>query len=133
MTGMTPAARRYAYECIAAMAAYAIVLTLCVFALRGVEATLPRAMLALLPAVPILYFARAMLRFVRDSDELQRRIQLEAFALAALALCLIAFPLGMLVQAGVLAVPAGLALILVAPAFCALYGTCAGLVARRYR
>ncbi|HOS43239.1 MAG TPA: NAD-dependent epimerase/dehydratase family protein, partial [Armatimonadota bacterium] len=75
----------------------------------------------LLPALPILFAARALLRFVRDSDELQRRIQLEAFALASLVLTLGSFALGLLVLARVIDIAAGDALVMVLPAYALLY------------
>jgi chromate transport protein ChrA len=125
--------RRYRREFIPAMAAYVVVLFLSMYALRAVDATWARAALALLPAVPIVFVARAVVRFVRDSDEMQRRIQLESFAQASLVLALGSFSLGLLALAGVLRIDAGLALILVLPAYMLAYGVFACMTARRYR
>jgi chromate transport protein ChrA len=125
--------RRYRREFFPAMAAYVVVLFLSMYALRAVDATWARAILALLPAVPVVFVARAVLRFVRDSDEMQRRIQLESFAQASLVLTLGSFALGLLVLAGVLHVNAGLALILVLPAYSFLHGVFACITTRRYR
>lgn len=43
-----------------------------------------RGSLALVPLVPGLLYVRSWVRFIRGLDELQRRIQLEAFLFAAL-------------------------------------------------
>ncbi len=44
---------------------------------------LARALLALAPLIPGLLYVRSWMRFIRGLDELQRRIQLEAFLFAA--------------------------------------------------
>lgn len=129
----TPAARRYLREFLPAMAVYVMVLLGSVWALRHVDAPVGRILLALAPVLPVVFAARALLRFVRDCDELQRRILLEAFALAALVLTLGSFSLGLLVSAGALRIRADLALIMVLPAYAGLYGLFACLTGRRYR
>ena len=48
-----------------------------------------RAMISLAPLVPGLLYIRSGLRFVRGMDELQRRIQLEAWLFAALGTLLV--------------------------------------------
>lgn len=130
---MTAAARRYTREFVPAMTAYVVALLVSVYALRLVDALWARAALALLPVVPIVFVARALLRFVRDSDELQRRIQLESFALASLVLTLGAFSLGLLAIAGVVRLDAGLAMTMLLPAYALLYGVFAAITSRRYQ
>ncbi|MEN1941136.1 hypothetical protein WCE41_08475 [Luteimonas sp. MJ246] len=125
--------RRYRREFLTAMTAYVVVLFMSMYVLRAVDATWGRALVALLPAIPTAFAARAVLRFVRDSDEMQRRIQLESFAQASLVLTLGSFALGLLALAGVLHVNAGLALILVLPAYSFLHGVFACITTRRYR
>ena len=124
--------RRYILEFLPAMAAYVVVLMLSVWALHHVEAPALRVLLALAPAVPVVMAGRAVLRFVRDSDELQRRIMLEAGALAALVLTMGSFSLGLLVMAKVLPMRADMALIMVLPAYSALFGLFNCLAQRRY-
>src|SRR5690606_23175857 len=119
---MRPVARRYMKEFLPAMAAYVVVLMLSVWALRHVEATALRILLALAPAIPVAAAARAIVRFVRGSDELDRSILLEAFALAALVLTMGAFSLGLLVMADVVRVRAGTVLVWILPVYCLLYG-----------
>ncbi|PJJ97429.1 hypothetical protein CO641_10690 [Lysobacteraceae bacterium NML91-0213] len=130
---MTPAARRYSREFLPAMAAYAVLLLASTWLLRSIDSTALRALLALLPFVPVVYAARALLRFLHAMDEFQRKLQLEAFALAALALTLGSFALGLLAAAAVVAPPVDLVLMLVLPAFCLLHGLFACLAMRRYR
>jgi hypothetical protein len=48
-----------------------------------------KAILSLSPLAPCLLFARSWLRFIRGLDELQRRIQLEVWLLAALGTILV--------------------------------------------
>jgi hypothetical protein len=50
--------------------------------LKTLEGTAPRAVVALLPVVPIAFLIRAVVRVVRDEDELERRIDLESLAIA---------------------------------------------------
>lgn len=47
-------------------------------------APFPRGLLALAPIIPGLLYVRSWMRFIRGLDELQRRLQLEAFLFAAL-------------------------------------------------
>jgi len=130
---MTPAARRYRRDFLPAMVAYALLLMASTWLLRSVEAVPARALLALLPFVPVVFAARALLRFLHTMDEFQRKLQLEAFALAALALTLGSFALGLLTVADVMTPRADLVLMLVLPAFCVLHGAFACVAARRYR
>jgi len=129
---MRPVGRRYMHEFVPAMAAYVVVLFLSTWALRHVEATALRVLLALAPAVPVAAAARAVLRFVRGSDELDRKILLEAFALAALVLTLGSFSLGLLVMADVIPMRADMALLWILPVYCLLYGAFAAIARRRY-
>ena len=129
---MQQIARRYRREFGWSMVAYVVVLFLSIWALNHVDATALRVLLALAPVVPVAGAGRAIMRFVRDSDELQRRIMLEGAALGARVLTMGSFSLGLLVSAGLLPMRADLALIMILPAYSALYGVFAGLAARRY-
>lgn len=129
----TPVHRRYLREFLPAMAAYAVVLFLSMHALKWAEATWLRVLLCLLPILPIGFAARALLRYVRDCDEMQRRIQLEAFALASLVLTMGSFSLGLLAAQDLVTLPADAVLIWILPLYCLLYGGFAAFIARRYR
>ncbi|MCD9029069.1 hypothetical protein LDO26_12745 [Luteimonas sp. BDR2-5] len=125
--------RRYLREFLPAMLGYVLVLFAATLALRHVEHAALRILLALAPVVPIGFAARAMLRFVRDVDELQRKIELEALALAALVLTAGSFALGLLVSARVLSVSGQVVLIWILPGYMLLYGVFKCVSARRYR
>ncbi|WP_407353396.1 hypothetical protein [Luteimonas sp. R10] len=129
----TAASRHLTREFLPAMGAYALVLVAVTFALRHLDTPVPRAVLALLPLLPIGFAARAMLRYVRRCDELQRRIELEGMGLAALLLCLGAFALGLLARANVLDVDGTVVLVWILPVYVLLYGACKSAAARRYR
>ena len=74
--------RRYTRELMLAMAAYVLVLFASVWLLRHVQAPALRALVALAPLPPIALALRAIVRYIRDADEMQQRIELEAVCLA---------------------------------------------------
>ncbi len=91
----------YTREFLTAMIAYAVVLLASVFLLKhGPSLAWWRIPLALTPMIPIFFALRAFLRFFRRIDELQRRIQLEAFALSFGITCVVTFSYGLLEYAG---------------------------------
>ena len=130
---MKTLSRRYAREFGGAMLAYTLLLPLALVGLRHADAIGSRIALALLPVLAIAMAGRAILRFVRGSDELQRRIQLDALALAALVLCVGSFALGMLSRADVVRLEAAAVLLMVLPAYVLLYALFAAIASRRYR
>jgi hypothetical protein len=90
---MKPHAKRYFLELGGAMVGYGLALVGSLTLLRAHPDTPLRVPLALLPMIPAAFAVVAVLRFVRASDELERRIQLEAmtFAFACTALTVIAY------------------------------------------
>ena len=79
----TPALRsRYLREFMPAMAGYVVTLFASVWLLRHVDEPGLRALVALLPVPAIAMAMRAIVRYIRDADELQRRIELEAVSIA---------------------------------------------------
>ena len=79
----TPALRRrYLREFIPPMVGYVVATLLSVWWLQSIDATWLRALVALLPVPPIALAMRAIMRYIRDADELQRRIELEAVSFA---------------------------------------------------
>jgi uncharacterized protein YacL len=60
-----------------------------------------RATLALVPLLPGLLYIRSLMRFVRGMDELQRRIQLEAWLFAAIGTILTGIVISTLNSTGV--------------------------------
>lgn len=69
--------------------------------LRGPDLTgLPRVAVALFPLLPGLLYVRAIWRWMRGLDELQRRLQFEAVCFATLGMLLIALTADLLRTAG---------------------------------
>src|SRR3954465_11299019 len=125
----TSASRRYYLEFGGSMLGYVL---LVIVALTGLHAVGPgsgwRFPLALLPVVPALAAMAAFIRFLRTMDEMQRRIQFEAFGIAFASTALITFSYGFLENAGL----PGISLIWVAPAMIAIWGIATAVVTRRF-
>ncbi|GAB2518673.1 hypothetical protein [Lysobacter humi (ex Lee et al. 2017)] len=125
--------RRYLRESLPAMLAYVGVLMLSVWLLKRVDAVGLRAVVALLPALPIAIALRATARYIRDLDELQRRIELEALALGSVATGFGYMTGGFLQGAKVIEISAAGAMFWMFPLLCIGYGIARCVVARRYR
>ena len=72
------------------------------------------------------------MRYIRDADERQRRIELEAVSFATACVSLVYLAAGFLQAAKVIDVPASAAMIWVFPLVCAIYGVAKIVVSRRY-
>lgn len=107
---MNKAAKAYVIEFGSAMLAYSIVLPISVTYLNHHPDAPTRYIIALTPVVPMLFALVALLRYLGRVDEMQRRIQLDAFAVAAGATGLFTFAYSMLENVG--APPIGLEWIL---------------------
>lgn len=125
--------RRYTREVLVGMAVYMVLLFASLLLLRHVDAPALRGLVALLPAAPIAFVLRAMVRFIRGVDELQQRIELEAICIAAALVSFVYMTGGFLQMARVIDVPSGLAMLWVFPLVCGTYGIAKSIVARRYR
>jgi hypothetical protein len=97
--------KRYLREFFPAMAAYVVLILLSVYWLKTLEGTAIRAIVTLLPVLPIAFVIRAMVRVIRDQDEFERRIDLESIAIAGGLGGFGFFTYGMLLNAKVIAVP----------------------------
>jgi hypothetical protein len=124
--------RRYYREFFPPMAAYVAVMLVWAWLLKRIDATWLRVLVALLPALLVLLVIRAMARYVRDSDEMQRRIELESVAIAAGAVGAAYMGLGFLQSAKLIAARADAAMLWVFPAMCLCYGVAKLFIARRY-
>lgn len=93
--------RRFIIEFTACMSAYIAVLIASVYLLNlsEVEGTW-KTLIALAPMLPGAWVALTVMRQVRSSDELQRRIQLEALSLAFGGTALVTFSYGFLETVG---------------------------------
>lgn len=128
-----PASRRYLRAFWPIMIGYSLLLFLSVTLIkRGIESVPLRAFVAVLPALAIALFMGAALRYLREIDELQRRIETEAIGAASLLVSLLYFAGGLLQQAKVIAIPGGVAMIWVFPLLCLSYGIAKMILTKRY-
>jgi len=131
---VTPALRRrYLREFMPAIIGYVVALFLSLWLLKRVDAPAMRALIALLPVPAIALAMRAIMRRIRDADELQRRIELEAVSIASAFVSLAYLAAGFLQRAGVVDVPSSMAMIWVFPLLCFTFGLCRAVLSRRYR
>lgn len=131
---MRAAHKRYLRELMLAMSAYAGLILLYGYLVPRTDSVVWRVVLAILPLLPVLLAIRAMIRVLRDQDELERRIDLEAIAIAAMLTGFGYFSLGLLLSADVgwRLAPDALA-IWVLPCLFGSFGVAKCLIARRYR
>ena len=132
-TGTPALRRRYLREFLPAMAGYVVLLFVSLLLLKRVDEPVLRALLALLPVAPIALVMRAIIRYIRDADELQRRIELEAVSISTALVSLLYMSGGFLQAARVIDVPASAAMIWVFPLVCLCYGVAKAVVARRFQ
>ena len=124
--------RRYFRDLIPAMAGYIGVMLVWKKLLGWVDLPALRVLVALLPALLIVWIMRAFVRYVGAADELQRRIELESGAVAGLVVSAVYMAAGFLQTADLIDVPSKVAMLWVFPMLCFSYGVCKVFVARRY-
>ncbi len=127
-----PVMRRYRRDFAVAMTGYVAVMLVWRRLLNAVDEHWLRVAIALLPAVLIMWLLRAFVHFVRDSDELHRRIELESGSIAALLVSAGYMAMGFLQSAKLIAIPSSVAMLFVFPAICFTYAITKVVVARRY-
>ena len=132
---LTPPIQRYLRWLLASMSMYASLLVNSLFALRAVpvEALAARAALGLLPVLPLLLLVWAFARYIRETDEMQRLIELQSLAAATAIVGIGYLAAGFLASAGVVAFRGADAAILVLPALFGAYGIAKAFVQRSYR
>jgi ABC-type cobalamin transport system permease subunit len=97
----SPAARRYTLGILFASLLYAIALVISIYLLKHHNPPAPQKyLIAILPVVPALWMPAIVLRFFREIDELQRRIQLEGLAFSFTATAVLTLAYGFLENAG---------------------------------
>ncbi|AOY61307.1 hypothetical protein ABFO19_21215 [Xanthomonas citri pv. glycines] len=125
-------AQRYYREFGIPMVLYVLVMLFWRYLLGHVGSNWARVLIALLPAVLVVLVIRAVARYVRDSDEMQRRIELEAIAIAAGLVSGAYMTAGFLQAAELIDVPASAAMLWVFSLLCAIYGITKSIHARRF-
>jgi hypothetical protein len=92
-----------------------------------------RVIISLAPVVPVIFICRAMIRFVQDCDEFERKIELESIALSCVVTGLLFLSLGMLANSNVITLDGSQVAIWVFPSLCGLYGLTKCITSWRYR
>ncbi len=129
----TPALRRrYLREILPPTVAYLVAVLLSTWLVKRVDAEWLRALVALLPVPPIALMLRAIVRYIRDTDELQQKIELAAVSIATASVSMLYLTCGFLQLAEVIDIPAATAMIWVFPMICIVYGVAKVAVSRRY-
>jgi hypothetical protein len=122
-------AKRYTLEFSASMTSYVVVLAGSLAALNAVGGGSPwRWPLALLPVLPGAAALIAFVRRLRAMDELERRIQFEAFGAVCAVTVLVTLTYGFLENAGLPRVSA----IWITPLMIGMWGMASAAVSRRY-
>jgi hypothetical protein len=125
--------KRYLRSMLAASVAYLALIGLFVVLVPHVRGVVWRSALALLPLPAVIAIIRAVARLVREEDELEQRIDLESFAIAAVFTGFGFFSYGLLLSVGALPhAPAFLVATLVLPTVFVSYGLAKWAVSRRY-
>ena len=88
--------RRYIWETVVVILAYAVILAISRHVLRLHWPAPQRYLLAITPIVPLLFLPPIFLRLFRSIDELRQRIHLEAFAFTFAASAIVTFGYGLL-------------------------------------
>ena len=133
---MSPAESRYTRRLVMAMVLYIALLFGSILGLKSFAAEWPvaaRALMALLPVLPIAFVGKIFIDYLGECDEMIRRIELEAVSLSSLIVGLLFLAAGFLMQAGVFTLGGGTVAIWVFPLLCGIYGLTKWLAIRRYR
>ena len=93
--------KRYRKEFFTAMIAYTVTLLVSISALQRYEfSKFWQVIISLAPALPVAFVIVAVIRALKDSDELQQRVQLLATSVAAALTGFITFSYGFLENVG---------------------------------
>lgn len=115
--------KRYLMRFLPAMAGYCALIGLFGWLVPHTHSMALRTVLALLPMLPVMIAMRAIALVIREQDELERQLDLQALAAAAVLTSCGFLSFGLLLSAGVLhGVPAELVALLVLPCFFWIFG-----------
>lgn len=93
--------KRYFKEFYLSITAYVVILFTSISILKKFEfSSVVQGIIALTPVVPIIFIIIAIMRGIKDSDELQQKVQLNAIMFSAVATGLITFSYGLLEGVG---------------------------------
>lgn len=121
--------KRYFKEFYLSITAYVIILFASISILKKFEFSgVVQGVIALTPVVPIIFIIIAIMRGIKDSDELQQKVQLNAIMFSAVTTGLITFSYGLLEGVGFPPFPA----IWVLPMMFIFWGFSLGFFWKRY-
>lgn len=121
--------RRYARDFGIAMTAYVVLVPVSVWLCKTNQTSALRYLFASLPVLPAAVAMWASVRAIRNLDELQRRIEMEAQAFAFVGTCLLTLTWGFMQNAGIPQAD----IVWVAPLLIALRSIGQMISSRRYR
>jgi uncharacterized membrane protein len=128
--------RNYYRRFIPAMLAYVLVLFGSIYLLRGMgkdASIFVKIALALAPIIPIVFVCTAMTRYVRECDEMERRIELESIAIASIGVGMLFMCAGFLAAANIIPLDGASVAIWVFPSLCGIYGLAKLFSVKRYQ
>jgi hypothetical protein len=128
--------KRYTRSIIFTMTAYVLTLFASIWYLKHFGQSLHwsiQSLIALVPVVPIAYFCKAYIVFLNESDELMRRIELEAVSLSSLIVGLLFMGLGFLGRSNIIELDGVTVAVWVFPLLCLFYGLGRWFANRRYQ
>lgn len=122
--------KRYFKEFGISMGFYVVLLITSIMVLTNFELPkIAQIVITLIPVIPTTFVVVAVLRALRESDELQQKIQLQAVTFSAIVTGLITFSYGFLENVGFPHFPT----LLIFPLMIALWGIGAGIFAGKYK
>jgi hypothetical protein len=122
--------KRYGREFTLSMIAYMAMLIGSVYTIQNIPMIQPvKIIVAVLPAVPVVFVLIAVMHLLADSDELQQRMHLLAITCSAVLTGFITFTYGFLENLGFPPFPT----IWILPMMFALWGLGLGYFSRRYQ
>jgi hypothetical protein len=121
--------RRFAKDFGIAIVAYTLLVPTSVWLAMNNQTSWWRFVFAVLPVVPSAFAMWAAIRFFRNLDELQRRIEMEGLAFAFVGTCLLTLTWGFLQNAGIPQAD----IVWVAPLLIVLRAVGLQIASRRYR
>lgn len=126
---MNSAARTYLIQFGAATIVYVVLLIVSIGLIQANPNASWRYAVAVLPVIPAIFGALALVRYVGKIDELQRRIQLDGFAFSFGVTAILTFTYGFLENAGL----PPISFIWVLPLMIFLWGIGTAIASARYR
>ena len=93
--------QRYTRELIVSIIAYSILLVGAIWLINGpLTASNLRFVIVLLPMIPVIFTVRAIVRYLSDTDEMERELQLKSLAISLAGTAFITFTYGFLEVVG---------------------------------